>query len=165
MIVAGVDIGASTSKAVLLSGDQILSHSIIATGAESANSAHLAMEEAINRASISLKDTAYIVATGYERVIVPFAQAFHNDAYTRLPPWISPIRWGALNSLTTLTAGTEFLVTTQPWYPFLPEISMPNSICQCKNQRRSQTRACRAVSVFLSRSYSPHRALPSGVTM
>ena len=74
MIVAGLDIGASTSKAVLLSGDRILSHSILATGAESANSARQALDEALNQANLFPPEIGYIVATGYGRVIVPFAQ-------------------------------------------------------------------------------------------
>ena len=92
MIVAGVDIGASTSKAMLLSGDQMLSHSIIATGAESANSARLAMEEALNHANLSLRDIGYIVATGYGRVIVPFAQETVTElsCHARGANWLFP---------------------------------------------------------------------------
>lgn len=74
MIVAGLDIGSSTSKAVLLSGERILGYSIIATGAESANSARQALDRAMNQAYLSPAQIGYIVATGYGRVIVPFAQ-------------------------------------------------------------------------------------------
>ena len=74
MIAAGVDIGSATSKVVLLDGDMILGYSLIATGAESAKAARLALDEAMVRANISLVKIGYIVATGYGRVIVPFAQ-------------------------------------------------------------------------------------------
>jgi predicted CoA-substrate-specific enzyme activase len=74
VIVAGVDIGASTSKTVLLEDSHILSYSIIATGGESANSARQALDEALLRANLSQAEIGYIVATGYGRVIVPFSQ-------------------------------------------------------------------------------------------
>ncbi len=41
MITAGIDIGSSTSKAVILEGNQILSYSIIPTGAESSRAMRL----------------------------------------------------------------------------------------------------------------------------
>jgi len=72
-IAAGIDIGSSTSKVVLLNGNKILSHNIIPTGAESANAARLVMEKALSSNNLSLGEIGYIVATGYGRVIVPFA--------------------------------------------------------------------------------------------
>jgi len=80
LITAGVDIGSSTSKAVLLDDDRILSHSIIPTGAESANSARRVMDEALQKAAISIEAIKYVIATGYGRVIVPFA----DDTITEL---------------------------------------------------------------------------------
>jgi len=73
VIAAGIDIGSSTSKVVLLNGNKILSHNIIPTGAESANAARLVMEKALSSNNLSLGEIGYIVATGYGRVIVPFA--------------------------------------------------------------------------------------------
>ena len=92
MIVAGLDIGASTSKAVLLSGDKILGHSIIATGAESANSARQALDQALNQVNLSLAEIGYIVATGYGRVIVPFAQETVTEltCHARGANWLFP---------------------------------------------------------------------------
>jgi len=74
VIVAGIDVGSSTSKSVILEDNHILSYSIIPTGAESAGSAQRAMDEALKGTNhLSLKDLRWIIATGYGRVIVPFA--------------------------------------------------------------------------------------------
>ncbi len=73
MIVAGVDVGASTSKVVLLDGESIMSYAIISTGAESANSARKVMDKALAEAGLSWLQVKGVVATGYGRVIVPFA--------------------------------------------------------------------------------------------
>jgi len=92
VIVAGVDIGASTAKAVLLEDAQILGYSIIATGAESANSARQALDQALARAALSLAQIRYIVATGYGRVIVPFAQETVTEltCHARGANWLFP---------------------------------------------------------------------------
>ncbi|TET75536.1 MAG: 2-hydroxyglutaryl-CoA dehydratase [Dehalococcoidia bacterium] len=92
MIVAGVDIGASTSKTVLLEDTHILSYSIIATGGESANSARQALDEALIRAKLSLAEIGYIVATGYGRVIVPFSQETVTElsCHARGANWLFP---------------------------------------------------------------------------
>ncbi|MBN1381733.1 MAG: 2-hydroxyglutaryl-CoA dehydratase [Deltaproteobacteria bacterium] len=80
MITAGIDIGSSTSKAVLIDEGDMLSYSIMPTGAESVNSARRVMADVLDKAGISAKDVSYILATGYGRVIVPFA----NEALTEL---------------------------------------------------------------------------------
>ena len=80
MITAGVDIGSSTSKAVLLDGDKILVYSIIFTGSESVHSANRVFDEVLQKSNLSVGEIQYIIATGYGRVIVPFA----NEALTEL---------------------------------------------------------------------------------
>ena len=92
MITAGVDIGSATSKVVLLKGDDVVCHSLIATGAESANSARRVMDEALQRSDLSPDDIAYIVATGYGRVIVPFAQETITEltCHARGANWLFP---------------------------------------------------------------------------
>ncbi|MCJ7744356.1 MAG: hypothetical protein MUO99_07360, partial [Dehalococcoidales bacterium] len=56
-ITAGIDIGAATSKAVILEGNQILSYCIIPTGAESVGSAQRVMDETLKKVSnLSLPD-------------------------------------------------------------------------------------------------------------
>jgi len=79
MFVAGVDIGSRSAKAVTLEDGKILSYSICETGPESAKTAQLTMEEVIKGTGLSLKDFSYIVATGYGRVLVPFANTNFSE--------------------------------------------------------------------------------------
>lgn len=81
VLTAGIDVGSATSKAVVLEEGRILSYSIVPTGAGSAASAQRVMEQALKKAGgIPLQDIDYIVATGYGRIIVPFA----HDTVTEL---------------------------------------------------------------------------------
>ncbi|HLB11332.1 MAG TPA: acyl-CoA dehydratase activase, partial [Dehalococcoidia bacterium] len=72
-IVAGVDIGSLSAEGLIMSDGQILSYSIIPTGAESAKTARRAMEAALKSTGMAIEDLDFIVATGYGRVVVPFA--------------------------------------------------------------------------------------------
>ena len=93
MITAGIDIGSSTSKAAILEANQILSYSLVSTGAESAGSAQRAMDEALRGTdNLSLKDIGWIIATGYGRVIVPFANETMTEisCHARGANWLFP---------------------------------------------------------------------------
>lgn len=93
MITAGIDIGSSTSKAAILEDNQILSYSIIPTGAESADSAQRAMDEALRETNhLSLEDIGWVIATGYGRVIVPFANETVTEisCHARGANWLFP---------------------------------------------------------------------------
>ena len=70
---AGIDIGSTMTKAVIMDGDDILSSIIGPTGAEHRRLAHRVMKRVLDRAGILLDDIACIVATGYGRISVPFA--------------------------------------------------------------------------------------------
>ncbi|MBI1987947.1 MAG: 2-hydroxyglutaryl-CoA dehydratase [Nitrospinae bacterium] len=72
-IIAGIDIGSATSKVVILREGGIVASSLIRTGADSADTAHRAMAMALKEIGLGLADLHYIVATGYGRIIVPFA--------------------------------------------------------------------------------------------
>ena len=73
MIVAGIDIGSLSGETVIMKGGEIVSFSIVRTGADSAKTAQNAMDEALEKASLSFGDIEYVVATGYGRIIVPFS--------------------------------------------------------------------------------------------
>ena len=73
MITAGIDIGSRASKAVVLKDGKMLSSYIGDTGAESVVTSKATMAKTLERAGIKLEDIEYIVATGYGRVLVPFA--------------------------------------------------------------------------------------------
>jgi predicted CoA-substrate-specific enzyme activase len=71
---AGIDVGSRSTEAVILNEEGVLASSIIPTGAESAKTALRAMEKALEPLHpISLQDIRYVIATGYGRVVVPFA--------------------------------------------------------------------------------------------
>mgnify|MGYP001146975809 CR=1 FL=1 len=74
MVTAGVDIGSLTGKALLLEDNRILAWSLMPTGYDSTATARKAMDEVLQKASLSMDSIDYIVSTGYGRVIVPFAQ-------------------------------------------------------------------------------------------
>jgi predicted CoA-substrate-specific enzyme activase len=74
MIVAGVDIGSSSAKAVLLEDERIISTSTIPTGLDSAETARCVMNAVLLNNGLGMKDIEYVVSTGYGRVNVPFAR-------------------------------------------------------------------------------------------
>jgi predicted CoA-substrate-specific enzyme activase len=69
---AGVDIGSTMTKAVIVS-DKVEGLLIGPTGPEHRKLANKVMEEALAQAKLRFDDLAYIVATGYGRINVPFA--------------------------------------------------------------------------------------------
>lgn len=73
MIAAGVDVGSLTGKTVILRDSRILAWSLIPTGADSRVTAKIAMDEALEKAHLTLDDIDYTVSTGYGRVVVSFA--------------------------------------------------------------------------------------------
>jgi (R)-2-hydroxyacyl-CoA dehydratese activating ATPase len=69
---AGVDIGSTMTKVVIYS-DHMVASLIGPTGPEHRKLANKVMEEALSRAHIFFNDLSYVVATGYGRINVPFA--------------------------------------------------------------------------------------------
>jgi bzd-type benzoyl-CoA reductase Q subunit len=73
LITAGVDIGSTSTQAVILADGELYAYSSIRTGSNSPNSAIDAMKWAMDGTGLSLEDLRYTVGTGYGRVNVPFA--------------------------------------------------------------------------------------------
>jgi len=73
MIVAGIDIGSRATKAVLLNKASVLSSVICDTGPESVKTSEAAMQVLLRGTGVSLREVKYTVATGYGRILVPFA--------------------------------------------------------------------------------------------
>ncbi len=69
---AGVDIGSTMTKVVIMN-EVILASFIGPTGPEHRKLANRVMEEALAEANLSFDDITYVVATGYGRINVPFA--------------------------------------------------------------------------------------------
>jgi len=74
MYFAGVDIGSTMTKIVIMDGaDNICSRIIGPTGPEHRRLANKVLIEALEQANLSFAEIDYVVATGYGRVNVPFA--------------------------------------------------------------------------------------------
>jgi len=74
MYFAGVDIGSTMTKVVIMDEDEEVCSRIVGpTGAEHRRLANKVMEEALKQANLPFNEISYVVATGYGRVNVPFA--------------------------------------------------------------------------------------------
>lgn len=72
---AGIDIGSSSAKAVILCDQKIVAWSIQQTGPDSAESARRIYKAVLSESGLSEGSIRYIVATGYGRINVPFADS------------------------------------------------------------------------------------------
>ncbi|NQU05199.1 MAG: 2-hydroxyglutaryl-CoA dehydratase [Calditrichaeota bacterium] len=70
-ITAGIDVGSRTTKVVIRDADHVLGRSLIATGWTPDKSSEIAFKQALKDADVD--EVTLIVATGYGRVTVPFA--------------------------------------------------------------------------------------------
>ncbi len=70
---AGIDIGSTMTKVAIVGDGEIVASFIGPTGPEHRKLANKVMEEALSRAGLSFGDLSYVVATGYGRINVPFA--------------------------------------------------------------------------------------------
>jgi len=71
---AGIDLGSTMTKVVILDRDETIRVSVIKhTGAEHRRLANQVMAEALAEAGLSFEEISYVVATGYGRITVPFA--------------------------------------------------------------------------------------------
>jgi predicted CoA-substrate-specific enzyme activase len=75
MLVAGIDVGAATAKAVILGEGGILGYAIRPTGHDVKLATNKVIKEALEKAglSTSLKDLHYVISTGYARESIEFA--------------------------------------------------------------------------------------------
>jgi predicted CoA-substrate-specific enzyme activase len=72
-LLAGVDVGAATAKAVILNGNSILSSRVLPTGDSVKYAADAVMRETLEPLNLSLENLHCVVATGYGRRAVGFA--------------------------------------------------------------------------------------------
>ena len=73
LITAGVDIGSTSTQAVILVDGELYAYSNMRTGSDSPESANQAMAWALETTPLKLEDIRYTIGTGYGRVNVPFA--------------------------------------------------------------------------------------------
>ena len=75
---AGIDVGSTMTKGILLD-DGILAAVIGPTGPEQRRLANRVMEEVLRKADRSFQDITCVVATGYGRINVPFADRQYTE--------------------------------------------------------------------------------------
>ena len=80
VVSAGVDVGSVSSQAVIMVDGELYSYSNMRTGSSSPESAHKAIEGAMENTGMTLDDINFVVGTGYGRVNVPFS----NKAITEI---------------------------------------------------------------------------------
>jgi predicted CoA-substrate-specific enzyme activase len=92
MFYAGIDIGSTITKLIVKNETKICATVIQPTGAEHRHLAHMVMQDALTQAGIDFPDLAYIVATGYGRINVPFAdrQVTEITCHMRGVGWLFP---------------------------------------------------------------------------
>lgn len=74
MYVAGIDIGSIYSKAIILKNNQVAASLVKRTGGEIKTASQNLIGEALASLGLEVADLKSVVATGYGRISVPFAQ-------------------------------------------------------------------------------------------
>jgi predicted CoA-substrate-specific enzyme activase len=109
MLTMGLDIGSRSTKCVILDDGQMLTYGTIETGPESLKTSYAAVDSAVHRRielwgeyriklpdvktdHLKIEDMAYIIATGYGRAVVPFANATVTEinCHARGAQWMVP---------------------------------------------------------------------------
>jgi predicted CoA-substrate-specific enzyme activase len=103
MIVAGIDIGSRAAKAVIMKDGAIVSTAIQDTGPESVKTSRQLMASVLQGTELTLEDIAYTVATGYGRVLVPFA----NENISEISCHARGITWYFPSVRTILDMGGQ----------------------------------------------------------
>jgi (R)-2-hydroxyacyl-CoA dehydratese activating ATPase len=75
MYTCGIDVGSVSTEVVILNSgnDKIESYIITPTGSDSKNTARKAFDDSLRKAGLSGSDIKAVVATGYGRINIPFA--------------------------------------------------------------------------------------------
>jgi predicted CoA-substrate-specific enzyme activase len=92
MYVAGIDLGSRKSKVAIFEDDQLIEEYVGETGLGAARTAGMIMDHVLADTGLKLKDFTSIVATGYGRVVVPFAHYHISDilAHAKGAHWFFP---------------------------------------------------------------------------
>ncbi|MDY6826202.1 MAG: acyl-CoA dehydratase activase [Bacillota bacterium] len=73
MPVAGIDVGSLTAEVVIMEKGEIKQYVILPTGSNSKTAAERAMQEALQASNLDRADLDCIIATGYGRISIDFA--------------------------------------------------------------------------------------------
>jgi len=103
MVKVGIDVGSRTAKVVLLAGDEIVSHSIVAAGIDLKDSCERALGEALKKAKLSAKDVIHITVTGTGKNAIPFVddEVIESVASAKGAVWLFP------SARTVIDVGAE----------------------------------------------------------
>jgi predicted CoA-substrate-specific enzyme activase len=85
MYAVGIDIGSTSGEALILDGEKVVAWSVVDTGYNSRRAAALALDEALAQSGLAREQLEPVVATGYGRVAVEFAdkQVTEISCYAR----------------------------------------------------------------------------------
>jgi predicted CoA-substrate-specific enzyme activase len=103
MIVAGIDIGSRAAKGIIMKDGKIVSSVIRDTGPESVKTSYMLMEDLLRGKDFTIDDISYCVATGYGRVLVPFA----NENISEISCHARGINWYFPSVRTILDMGGQ----------------------------------------------------------
>ena len=73
LLVAGVDIGSTTAKAVIINNGEVISGRIISTETDPSSAGKKVLDMALNDSHYPVSELKYTIATGYGRVSASFA--------------------------------------------------------------------------------------------
>lgn len=92
MAVAGVDVGAIAAKAVVLEDGQICGYAISPTGYDVVMAARKVLQQSLKKAGLTEEHLERIVATGYGRISVPFAdeRVTEISCHAKGASWLVP---------------------------------------------------------------------------
>ncbi|TAK33463.1 MAG: 2-hydroxyglutaryl-CoA dehydratase [Chloroflexota bacterium] len=103
MYTAGIDIGSRGAKGVILGDDGITTSFVGETGPDSPGTAVMVFENMSKQSGLVLGDMSYVVATGYGRINVPFA----NDNVSEISCHAKGAHWYFPNVRTILDMGGQ----------------------------------------------------------
>ncbi len=79
MIVAGCDIGSLSAKAIIMEDNAVIGKGVVRAGTNPVDSAKEAMAIALADSGLSMEKIKRIVATGYGKEMIPFANAVESE--------------------------------------------------------------------------------------
>ncbi len=79
MIAVGIDIGAISTKTVILNNGQFIGHNIIETGLDPRNAAEISINQSLTQANLTRDQINYIIATGHGRRTIDFANSMKSE--------------------------------------------------------------------------------------
>lgn len=103
MKIAGIDVGSTTTKSVIIEGSSIISAAIVPSGTNPKESAAKALDAALGSASLEYSDLGKVIATGHGRKKVDFA----NEEKAEIMATAKGARWLAPNTKIILDIGGQ----------------------------------------------------------